>query len=387
MFSSPPRGIRRQRRFRAFPLALVIFFAAVLAPVAEAAPRVQPWTPTGMDSLTAWALQARRMFRENTGDSLGGNNFLAYQKVGQIGQSLLGSLGRGNLSQAYAVEAVIDSLGLTCEVAADPLQPYFAMIFVRNPFRETADVVGYIYWYQLKNLRYQGVRFTSGRHVQMRVWRARYPDQPFSCGVLENSHYGSKPLEFTLLRMGETGLFWTSPQYFEHGIDLGGRGEGTFADLNNDGVPELVTWTRSDEDSLFEECRGCPGLLAERTWAEREEGFGLIESRLMPTAYANLVLFIRLLRAGNREAAARLLDDPSRITEAIANGWDRGSGRALWRVLNVEQDETWPRWMVMRFGRGEKQKDWVFHFVVRDGRWIIHDWQLEKPATPQVRTR
>jgi hypothetical protein len=346
--------------------------------VAHAEPRVRAWTPSNMDSLSAWAQRARSMFRTNTGDSLGGDNYRAYQLVGKIGQNLLASLGRGNMTQAWAVEPVIDSLGLDTEISADVTLPYFALLMVRNPLRSTADVSGFIYWYVGNVLHYQGVRFTSGRNVVMRVWHTRNPDKPFSCGIIENARYGSKPLEFSLLRMSENGLFWTADQYPGYGLDLGGRGDAVFADLNNDGVPELVTWSRATGDSLFTECRECPGLLTERTWAERVEGFEIEESRLVPSAYANFVLFIRLLREGNRAGAARLLANPAKVSEAIANGWDKGSGRFLWRVLNVENDETWPHWIVVRNGRGESAKSWVIHFVVKDGRWIIQDWVQEQ---------
>jgi hypothetical protein len=221
----------------------------------------------------------------------------------------------------------------------------------------------------------------------MRVWRTRHQDQPYSWGILENTRYGSKPLEFSLLRLAGNGLFWTAAQYPGFGPDMGGRGDGAFADLNNDGVPELVTWSRTSGDSLFTECRECPALITERTWSERPQGFDIVESRLMPTAYANFVAFIRFLRDGNRTGAARLLATPSKVQEAIANGWDKGAGRPQWRVINAEPDETWPRWITVRFGRGETAKNWVIHFVVRDGRWIIRDWVQEKTAAPQVQAR
>ncbi len=334
-----------------------------------------------MDSISTWAHLAREMFRTNTGDSLGGDNFRAYQMVGKMGQNLLASIGKGNFAQAYAVAPVIDSLGLSVEVAADPASPYFAMMFVRNPGRPTAAVLGFIYWWVGSVLHYQGVKFTSGHNVILRVWRTRFADEPYSCGVVENARYGSQPLEFSLLRMGASGLFWTAPQYPGYGPEMGGRGDAAFVDLNNDGVPELVTWTRAPSDSLFNECRDCPGLLDEHTWAEREEGFELQETRLVPSAFANFVAFIRMLREGNRAAAARLLADPSKLNEAIALGWDKGGNRrGLWEVVNTEPDETWPHWIVVKLHRPGDVKSWAVHFVVKEGRWVIRDWILEQHA-------
>lgn len=354
--------------------ALVLSFFLFLPANAVAQPRVRAWTPANMDSISAWAHEARERFRTNTGDSLGGENFRAYLYVGKIGQSLLASLGRGNMTQAPAVKTVIDSLDLVTEMAVDPAQPNFSLLMVRNPYRETADVTGFIYWYVGNVVHFQGVKFTSGRNVILRVWHTKYAEQPFSAAVIENARYGSKPLALSLLRMAQNGLFWTAAQYPGYGPDMGGRGDAAFPDLNNDGVPELVTWTRAQPDSMFLECRVCPSLLTEYTWSERAQGFELEETRLVPTAYANFVQFIRMLREGNRAGAARLLADPSKVADAIANGWDKGRGPGLWRVTDAEEGETWPHWIVVRFHQGAADRSWVVHFVAKDGRWIIRDW-------------
>jgi len=349
---------------------------------AVAAPQLKPWVPAGMDSISAWAVEARTLFRANTGDSLGGANFNAYVRVGRIGRQLLSSLGRGNLSQAYAVEPVIDSLGLDTEIAVDVTYPYFAVLMVRNPFRAKADVAGFLYWYQGNDLRFQGVRFTSGRNVAMRVWRTRNPEQPWSWGLVENTRHASLPVQLSLLRLSSNGYFWTAAQYPGNGPDLGGRGDASFADLNNDGVPELVSWTNATQDSTFQVCEACPRLVTERTWAERLDGFELVESRLVPSGFANFVAFTRFLRDGNRASAARLLADPAKVEEAITLGWNRVTGKGAWRVTAVEQNETWPHWIVVRHGRGPAAKSWVVNFVLRDGRWIIRDWVREKTTAP-----
>ncbi len=375
----------RPRASRAAAALLAALLAAVAALAAlphgsGAASRVKPWTPASADSLSAWATQARAWFRANTGDSLGGTNFLAYQQVGRMGRDLLRALGRGNLSQAHAIEPVLDSLGLDTEVAMDPLLPYFALVMVRNPFRPSADVAGFLYWFQGHDLRYQGVRFTSGRGLSMRVWRTRYETKPYSWGIVENARNHSLPVEFSLMRLSSNGLFWTADQYPGQGPDLGGRGDAAFADLNNDGIPELVTWTRAAQDSTFRVCEDCPSLITERTWAERERGFEVVESRIVPTAFANFVAFTRYLREGNRAAAARLVADPARVAQAIALGWNRVDGPGAWRVTGVEKDETWPHWIVVRHGEGNEARSWVVHFVVKDGRWIIQDWVEDRSA-------
>ncbi|HTO91318.1 MAG TPA: hypothetical protein VMJ70_09320 [Candidatus Sulfotelmatobacter sp.] len=341
-----------------------------------------------MDSITAWAVRARSMFRTNTGDSLGGTNYVAYEFVGKIGRTLLRSLGRGNFAQAFAVEPVIDSLGLDTTISTDPEMPYFAVLMVRNPFRSTADVTGFLYWYQGQDLRIQGVRFTSGRNVFMRVWRTGYETKPYSWAIMENARHGSGPLLLTLLRLSQNGYFWMADQYPGHGPDMGGPGDFAFADINDDGIPELVTWTIGVQDSLFITCEGCPKLVTERTWTERDRGFEISEDRLVPSPYSTFLLFTRLLREGNRTAASRLLINPTRVNEAITNGWDKGGPRGIYQVVNVEPGQTWPHWMVIRRGTGKDAPSWAVHFVVKDGRWIISDWIREKVATSsQVQVR
>jgi hypothetical protein len=233
----------------------------------------------------------------------------------------------------------------------------------------------------------QGVQFPYGRNILTRIWHTGYPDHAYSWGVIENARYGSGPLKFTLLRLSENGYYWTADQYPGKGPDFETRGDASFVDINNDGVPELVTWTDTEADSIFSECMGCPKLVTESTWIERDEGFELSESRLVPSTYATWTLFLRLLRSGSTGAAGRLLADPTRLSEAIASGWDKGSSRGLWQIVSAEPGTTWPHWMVMRRGRGPSAKSWVVHFIVKDGRWIIRDWLLEKVAAPQVKAR
>jgi hypothetical protein len=132
---------------------------------------------------------------------------------------------------------------------------------------------------------------------------------------------------------------------------------------------------------------GCPRLTTERTRVERENGFELNEARLVPSTYATWVLFLGLLRSGSSAGAARLLADPSRVSEAIANRWDKGAGKGLWQLVSVEPNTTWPHWMVVRRGHGAEAQSWVVHFILKDGRWIIRDWIKEKSSAPKIGVR
>lgn len=370
--------------WRARVVALLVPILLATAPLAaHAAPTIQPWMPTGMDSIDVWASLARAGFRANRGDSVTGSNADPYIQVSKISYQLLRSLGKSGMVQAPAIRPLIDSLGLEVEVVIEPTLPHFALVMVRNPYRFSAQAIGFFFWYTENKLRYQGVKFESGRGIAMRVWRTRFNNQPFSWGVLENVRNGSLPLGFTLLRMSSNGFFWTAENYPGGlGPDPGGRGDATLTDVNNDGIPELITWTAETGDSTVISCPACPHLITEQTWAERLDGFEPIESRLLPSAFANFVAFIRMLRDGNRSGATRLVAAPELVAQALADGWGRGGGPGDWRVVATEPDETWPHWIVVRHGSGAAAKSWVVHFTLREGRWILNDWAEQRASVP-----
>jgi hypothetical protein len=348
--------------------------AAALSP-ARAQP-IRPWTPPSSDSLVAWAAQARARFHTNQGDSIGGENFEAYDLVGRIARRMIRALGQANMLQVHAIEPAIDSLGLDTEVAIDPAQPTFALVMVHNPFRPAAGSVAWLYWYRLGDLRVQGVSFRGGHEASMKVWYSAAADAPYEWAVLDRVP-GKEGYNFTLLRLDSRGFFWQADQYEGLGPDLSDAIEAGFMDVNRDGRPELLAWSKADPESLFEACRGCPSLLTERLYTLAPDGYELDDSRMLPSTYSTFVLFIRLLRQQNRAAAARLLEDPAKLDRVLALGWAEGRGRGLWRVESVETDRTWPSWLIVRFRGPKGEQHWVVHFTQKDGRWLIKDWLLE----------
>jgi hypothetical protein len=169
-------------------------------------------------------------------------------------------------------------------------------------------------------------------------------------------------------------------QYEEGDPDLGRAGEAYWEDLNGDDQPEIVSWVRAGADSSFEECLGCPHLISERIFTEHEGGFGLHDSRLLSSPYASFVLFVRLLREKNRAAAARLLQDPAKLDEAVALGWGGHPRRGEWKLEYAEPRQAWPRWLALRFKAGKGEPLYVVHFTMKDGRWIIRDWAQASPG-------
>src|SRR2546422_1665306 len=149
------------------PLAMLLTLAAcsLIAPAAAAglvSPQVRPWTPPASDSLVAWAAEARARFQTQHGDSATGPNQYAFDLVGRISRWLLRSLGRTHLDQALAIKPALDSLRLETDVVIDAALPEFVLVMVRNPYRPTANQVGFLYWVRDEDLRRQGVVFSGG---------------------------------------------------------------------------------------------------------------------------------------------------------------------------------------------------------------------------------
>ena len=373
---------------RAFVLALAL--VAMLG-VGAAAPRraspdvsvrvVTPWSEEPIDTLAAFVKEARSRFQANAGDSVGGPNYRAYEMVGRLSRRALRSLGPRGLLQGYALKPMLDSLGFDADVVLDPSLPMFALVMVRNPFRLGADAVGFLYWwYRDQDLRMQGVVFRGGQQPAMRVWWTGQPERPYEWAVVEHER-GNGATHVTLLQLSPSGSFWAAAQSDADTPLFGDPGEAVFADLDRDGTPELVQWAIPRTDSLFVPCSDCPRLVTERTFVEREGRFELEDSRVLPSPYATLVTFVRLLIDDRRAEAGRLVRDPAMVTRAIAAGWGARRRSGAWQVEYAEPGQRWPRWLEVRFDGPQGVKRYVVHFSQRDGRWIIERWV--EPQPPQ----
>ena len=360
---------------------LVCALLVLLLPaLARAAPEIRPWSPPGVDSLTVWSAEAVERFKSNAGDSVGGTNYRAYDLVGSMGRRLLASLGRGGTVQAYAIEGVLDSLGLDTQVVTDSQQPGFVLLLVRNPFRTTAAGVGFLYWFRDRDLRMQGVVFHAARNPRMRVWWTGQTEWPYNWAIVTEDPNDDNHMSLLLTRLNEQATYWVLVQYENAGPDLGGPGETVWADVNRGGSPEMIVWTEARAESTFEVCSECPKLRLERLYVLRSQGYELYDNRLVPAPFSTFSLFIRLLQQQNRAAAQKLLSDPPRLADAIAAGWAR-RGRGVWKMEYAEEGESWPRWLAFRFAGPNGSVRYIVHFEYLEGRWLIRDWVTPRPAT------
>src|SRR5215468_9590849 len=148
-----------RRALSALPAA-VLAACLALVPTLARAQAAKPWTPPGTDSLVIQVAEAKVKFQSNKGDSIGGNNYKAYETVGLAARRVLRMIGRDNMMQGRAVEAVLDSLGLDTDILVDPEMPIFAFLLVRNPYKLNAKAVGFLYWWKGTDLRMQGAQFS-----------------------------------------------------------------------------------------------------------------------------------------------------------------------------------------------------------------------------------
>jgi hypothetical protein len=353
--------------------ALAVVAALTFGGTGARAQAIRPWIPPSADSLQRWTSEAKVLFQSNKGDSIGGTNLEAYERVGLMGRRLVRSLGKSGLLQAQAVGALIDSLGLDVDVRVDPRFPEFVLLMVRNPWRLTAPAVGFIYWYLRDDLRMQGAMYYGGIRPAMRVWWTGSREEPYSLGVIDHERATGGRIRVTLFRLNAAATAWSMVQHPDEGPDLAGGGEAAWVDINADDRPELVAWVRAENDTLFESCLSCPTIIHEQTYTEGRRGMELHDFRLLPSPYSTFTLFVRQLADGNRAAAARLLRDPSRLDEAIAAGWGLRRRAKAWK-LEYTEEERWPRWLAFLHHGPRGDQRYIVHFELKEGRWIISDW-------------
>jgi len=320
-------------------------------------------------------------FMHQQGDTVGGENYLPFDDVGRIARRMLQQLGREHFRQATALEATLDSLGLDTEVTVDPKTPSIVVVLVRNPFKPASNSVAFLYWQVGDDLRIQGVGFPPCRDLQLRTWYTGREAAPYEACILYEAKGREPKPGLKLLRMGPSGQFWTLVQYEGNAPDFGAHAKLAFVDANLDGQPEILSFHPVDRDTFFVIRSGMPPIVNEFLYTERPEGYVLHDARTLPGPLQALRFFAASLSAKEYDAAKTWLLTPSKISEAIANGWQNLHGRDAWTVEYGEQDQAWPEWVEVRTNDAGGPRHWVFHFYIDPaGRWVIRDWKREQPA-------
>jgi hypothetical protein len=359
--------------------------ALVLAwPGVAAAQPVRPWQPPGQDSVQVLASEARLLFRRAQVDTLGERELVPFERVGQIARRLLRRLGRENTLLATSLESTLDSLGFDTDVVHDQDLPSIVFVLVRNPNRLTMQSVGYLLWFRGPDLRMQGIAFPPSVRPRLESWWSGDARSPYSAAITYRERGSSGRLGFKYLRLTPDGYYWSLLQYEGNGPDLGTHGDVSFADLDGDGRPELVSFARTPADSVLRVEPPVQPILREAIYTDRGQGYVLHDIRVVPGPLATLWRFVSALRNGDREDARRLLVNPDFLELAVAAGWATGRSPRTFVVDRQEEGQRWPQWLGARATGPLGERRWVFRFVLREGRWLIQELRAEEPLRPET---
>jgi hypothetical protein len=361
----------------------LVAFALLVGTRVAAAPPVRPWQPAGLDSIQVLASEARLAFRRAQVDTLDENEVLPFERVGQIARRLLRRLGRANMLLAPSIEPTLDSLGFDTDVVQDLDVPSIVFVLVRNPHRLGMQAVGYLLWFRGPELRMQGIAFPPGIRPQFAAWWSGEPSSPYAAAITYHERGTSGRLGFKYLRLKPDGFVWDLVQYEGHGPDLGTHGSASFADLDGDGRPELLSFARTPQDSTLLAEPPVQPILREAIYTDRGQGFALHDIRIVPGPLATLRAFVLALRNGDRDGARRLLVDPAFLELAQAAGWASGRSPRTFVVDRQEEGQRWPQWLGARVTGSLGERRWVFRFTLREGRWLIQEWRAEEPPRPE----
>ncbi len=380
---------QRSRHGARLRLTLVASLAAcslAFAPRVAVAQAVRPWSPPGQDTVQALASEARLLFRRADADTITERGIVPFERVGQAARRLLRRLGRQHALSAPSIEPTLDSLGLDVDVVHDLDLPSIVLVMVRNPDRLTQQAVGYLLWFRGADLRMQGIAFPPCVRPRLESWWSGDARSPYSAAIVYHERGESGRLGFKYLRLSPDGYYWDLVQYEGIGPELGIHGDATFADLNGDGRPELLSFSQAPPDSVLTVEGSVQPILREAIYTDRGQGFVVHDARILPGPLSTLRLFVSALRQGDRDGARRLLVNPDSLERAVAAGWATGRSPRTFVVDRQEEGQSWPQWLGARITGPQGVRRWVFHFMLRDGRWLIREWRAEEtPRTEPVR--
>ena len=363
---------------RASALWLVIALSAV--PAVARAQAVKPWTPAGADSITSLVSEAKVRFRQTTSDTIDDQTIIPFERVGQAARRLLRRLGRNGTLFAPSIEDALDSLGLKTEVVNDPQLPSIVLVMVHNPYRLTQQAVGYLLWYRGVDLRMQGAAFPPCMKPRLHSWWSGRPSSPYAAAIIYETRTAQPKLGFKYLELSGDGYYWNLVQYEGNGPELGLAGDATFADMNGDGRPELVSWSQAPADSILTTMPPVHPMIREAIYTDRGRGFVVHDARVLPGPLATLDLFLSWLHEGKPDNARHLLVDPTFLDMALKLGWADLKSPRNFVVDMQEEGHACPDWLGARITTKAGSQRWVFHFTLQDGHWLIKDWLAEQQA-------
>jgi hypothetical protein len=354
----------------------------------------KPWRPAASDSIADWASQARSLLAGSKTDDLGEREVVAYRYIDRIAKSYFHALGPQGMVGGGGVVTFLDSLRLQGKFTQDPEYPAFAFVQYFNPSHEGFASLGYLYWFRGSEIRSQPVHLKDGHDPQFRVWWSGREAAPWETALIYDvGRAGAGEPELIFMRMVATGAGWEPVQAGVGSIDLGGKGTARFADLDRDGIPEIISWVAGVQDSLFVPCHdvGCPDLITERTFV-LERGYELYDQRTVATPFAAFVLFVRALTSGQTALAQSLVTAPAVLAKARELGFTRFHQPGVFRATPPRGGTRWPDRLRFEYGpRGVFDTFLEVRFASQQGHWLIDEIVVLKsgaaPADSSSRSR
>jgi hypothetical protein len=337
----------------------------------------------GGDSAGAWAAEGLALLAASTADSIGPAEARAYDLFDRIARRHFQALGPRRMAGARGVLTQLDSLGIDAEFVQDAELPQFCALTFFHPAYAGHAAMTYLYWFRGNELLRQRLLLTGGKGMQMDVWWTGNPTGPYEVGLLDRRRTGeTRPMYFTLLRMTPNAAAWGVVQFGRRHVDLGGPGPARLVDLNDDAIPELVSWVESAPDPRFVADVHLPPVLSERLWQRTDSGFVLFDRRTVPTPFATWVQFLRALGGGDTATARALAATPSVLTRARALGLGAVRAKDSWQMLQAPEGDRWNQRMTFLYGAPNRTRGLEVQTKFTDGHWRIERIEARTAAPP-----
>ena len=307
--------------------------------------RPQPWRPTTEDSLRIWAQEGLSILQSSESERLGDREIHAYGLLNRLAGHYLSRLGPKRMRGVGYLHTVFDSLGIKLEISQDPDLPAFTMIHFLHPVAEGLASLAYLYWFRGEELLFQPINLRGGGEPQFEVWWEGSTKHPYEAGIV---YYEGKGIlrtpVFVRLQLAPDASAWIPAQGKDRALKLGGIGQAGWIDIDQDGTPEIWSWSQFEPDSVFSLCSqpDCPRLWASRMFVRRPKiGYQMVELKLIDSPLTALILFVRALREGTDDQALNLVTDPELIAQANQMGWGKIQERGAFKVARRRREPGW----------------------------------------------
>lgn len=343
---------------------------------AQKLPGAQPWRPTAADSTRIWATEARTILESSTNLELGDEDVRGFMLLNRVTLNYFQKLGPRGMGGAGGLHTALDTLGLRLEISQDPVLPAFTLVNYLNPVSDKFASLAFLYWFRGDELRSQPLNLRNGRQTQLRVFWIGAPETPYEAALIHSEGDGERgsPVISTL-RLSPNADVWLPRQMESQAVRLEGAGKAVWVDINNNGLPEVVSWTEAHPGPPFELCEtaNCPHPIVQSVFARLPDGrFTRIEQREIALPVRSLVQFVQAIRHGEADVARQWADNDQAVRAAEDLGWAKIEGRNTFKLLRDRGESGEDQRIRVAYQTpGDEFTAAEVYFVNREGEWLI----------------